>query len=143
MSDRPLFDSNLLTYIFDNNEPKKQGVCKKLVKRCWEGKQGYTVSIQNLSEFYVAVTEKIEFPIPRKVAKEFIQMVIEFQEWKIIAPSTDAVLSAIGINAEYDVPYYDALLVATMRENNILEILTENEKDFKRIPWLKVENPLK
>lgn len=63
MSDKPLFDSNLLTYIFDNNEPKKQRICRELARKCWEYKQDYIVSIQNLSEFYVAVTEKVKTPI--------------------------------------------------------------------------------
>lgn len=143
MSDKPLFDSNLLTYIFDNNEPMKQKVCRKLAKKCWEGKQDYTVSIQNLSEFYVAVTAKIRFPIPKELAREFIQMIIEFRGWRIITPSADAVLSAIEINTEQDIPYYDALIAATMKENGVSEILTENEKDFRGIPWLKVINPLR
>jgi predicted nucleic acid-binding protein len=40
----------------------------------------------------------------------------------------------------YEVHYWDALIAATMRENNIFCIYTENG-DFKSIPWLKVINP--
>lgn len=143
MNDEPLFDSNLLAYVFDDNEPEKQRVCRKLAEKCWEGKRNYIISIQNLSEFYVAVTERIKTPIPKKAAKEFIQMIIEFQGWRIIAPSPDTILSAIDINMQYGVPYYDALLAATMRENQISVILTENEKDFNGIPWVRVVNPMK
>ncbi len=34
-------------------------------------------------------------------------------------------------------------LTILMRKNNIYTIITENEKDFKKIPWLKVINPFK
>jgi predicted nucleic acid-binding protein len=36
---------------------------------------------------------------------------------------------------------WDAAIAATMKENDIFEIVTENVKDFKKIPQLKVSNP--
>ena len=104
-----LIDSNLLSYVFDRSEPEKRRICKELVADCWKGKLKYAVSVQNLSEFYVVVTRKIEHPIPEAVAKRFIH-------------------------------YWDALIAATMKENKIFCIYTENG-DFKSIPWLKVINP--
>jgi predicted nucleic acid-binding protein len=52
------------------------------------------------------------------------------------------VLSAIRIHREFDVPYWDALIAATMRENGVTRIYTEDEKSFRKIPWLEVVNPL-
>lgn len=50
------------------------------------------------------------------------------------------ILAAIDINRTYKVHYWDALIAATMRENNIFCIYTENG-DFDSIPWLTVINP--
>jgi len=141
MSDElALIDSNLLSYVFDRSEPEKRGICKELVADCWKGKRKYVVSVQNLSEFYVVVTGKISHPIPEKVAKRFIELIIVFQGWVIINFNARAVLSAIDISTQYDIHYWDALIAATMRENNIFCIYTE-DGDFKSIPWLTVINP--
>lgn len=143
MDKTPLIDSNLLTYVFDANEPKKRRICKNLLSKCWKGDEIYAVSVQNLSEFYVAVTEKIENPMPKEIAGKFIKLIIEFENWKIMNFDEHSISLAIEINEKYGIPYWDALIVATMKENGITCIYTENEKDFQKIPWLEVINPVK
>ena len=141
MSDElSLFDSNLLSYVFDESEPEKKTICKDLTAECWKGKRKYAVSVQNLSEFYVVVTKKIQHPIPEKVAKRFIELIIDFQGWHVLNINAHAVISAIDICVKYDIHYWDALLAATMRENKVFSIYTE-DGDFEKIPWLKVVNP--
>lgn len=141
MSDElSLIDSNLLSYVFDESEPEKKKICKDLIAQCWKGKRKYAVSVQNLSEFYVIVTKKIQYPMPEKVAKRFIELIIDFQGWNVLNINARTVASAIDICIKYDIHYRDALLVATMRENRVFSIYTE-DGDFKKIPWLKVVNP--
>jgi len=135
-----LIDSNLLSYVFDKSEPKKKRICGDLVADCWKGKRKYAVSVQNLSEFYVVVTGKIEKPIPKAVARRFIQLIISFQGWSVVNFDSNTVASAIDINLQYGIHYWDALIAATMRENKMFSIYTE-DGDFKNIPWLRVINP--
>ena len=73
-----LIDSNILTYVFDADEPDKQRVCRELISDCWNRKRKYAVSVQNLSEFYVVVTSKIKTPIPKKIASEFVSSIVKF-----------------------------------------------------------------
>jgi predicted nucleic acid-binding protein len=40
-------------------------------------------------------------------------------------------------------PFWDALIAACMLENGIEIIVTENERDFKRIPGITVTNPFR
>lgn len=136
-----LIDSNLLSYVFDDSEPEKRRICAEMVAECWKRKRDFAVSVQNLSEFYVVVTEKIENPIPANLAKRFIELIIEFQGWHVLNYNENTIKSAIDISTEYSIHYWDALLAATMRENNVFCIHTENENDFKKIPWIKVLNP--
>ena len=135
-----LMDSNLLSYVFDKSEPKKRRICGELVADCWKGKRKYAISVQNLSEFYVVVTGKIENPIPKAVARRFIQLIKSYQGWVPIIFDANTVASAIDINMQYGVHYWDALIAATMRENGIFSIYTEDGA-FEDVPWLKVTNP--
>lgn len=142
MSDElALVDTNLLSYAFDESEPEKRRVCKELVEECWQMKQKYAVSVQNLSEFYVVVTKKISHPIPEKVARRFIELVVDFQGWHILNFNAQTIVSAADVSAKYHIHYWDALLAATMRESNIFSIYTENDNDFEKVPWIKVLNP--
>ncbi len=136
-----LIDSNILSYVFDNSEPEKRKVCNELVADCWKRKRDFAVSVQHLSEFYVVVTKNILNPIPAKVAKDFIELIIDFQGWHVINYDARTIKSAIGISTKHGVHYWDALLAATMRENNIFTIYSENENDFKKVPWIRIIDP--
>jgi hypothetical protein len=35
-------------------------ICKGLIDECWRLRKKYSISIQNLSEFYVVITKKKE-----------------------------------------------------------------------------------
>jgi predicted nucleic acid-binding protein len=135
-----LVDSNLLSYVFDESEPEKKKICKDIIADCWKGKRKYAVSVQNLSEFYVVVTKKIQHPIPEKAAKRFIELIIDFQGWLVLGINGRTIVSAIDICNKYDIHYWDALLAATMRENKVFCIYTE-DNNFDNVPWLKVVNP--
>ena len=85
----------------------------------------------------MAVTERVENPIPKEVAKKFVDLVVEFEGWRVINFDGRTVSSAIRISIECGIPYWDALIAATMEENGIRCIYTEDE-DFEKIPWLEV-----
>ena len=136
-----LIDSNLLVYAVDISEPGKQSVCKELLGDCWKLKRRYAVSIQNLSEFYVIATTKIENPIPQKEARRFISKIVEFRNWEVISPTANTIAAAINLSIDHNIHYWDAMIAATMRENQIFSIYTE-DGHFSRIPWLTAINPM-
>jgi len=53
------------------------------------------------------------------------------------------VVKAIELQAAYKAPFWDALIAATMLENGVKTIFTENTADFRKIPFIKAVNPLK
>jgi len=55
-----LIDTNILVYAYDESEGKKHEICKGLIDECWRLRKKYSISIQNLSEFYVVITKKKE-----------------------------------------------------------------------------------
>ncbi len=136
-----LIDSNILIYAHDTTEKEKYKKSIALLEECWRYNKTFAVSVQNLSEFFVVVTEKIEQPIKKKDAKEIIRRIIEFRNWIKCKPEEHSVVKAAELCEEYNIPYWDALIVAVMFENKITRIYTENVKDFNKVKGLEVINP--
>jgi len=135
-----LVDSNVLVYAYDRSDAKKHAAAEQLLKRLWVERSA-VVSMQNLAEFYHIITAKIEKPLPPETAKQIVTDLIA--GFEVLRYSEKTIVSAIGNQAIYGAPFWDALIVATMEENSVGAIVTENEKDFAKAKWLKVINPFK
>ena len=100
----------------------------------------FFLSSQILAEFFLNATEKIQKPISIKEAREIIR---DFSDAAgIVNYSARTILRASELNEMYKVHFWDALIAATMIENNVFTIFTENTKDFKKIKGIIAINPL-
>ena len=133
-----LVDSNILIYNYDTSDPTKHAISKRLIDSCWKKEIKLAISAQNLSEFFFVTTRK-GF-LTKKDAVENISDMIDFDNFLKLDFDHKTVLDAAKISEEHDMSYWDSLLAATMRQNSVLNLYTENAKDFK-IPWLNVVNP--
>ena len=138
-----LIDTNILVYAYDNSEKEKHEIAKNILAKCWRREITYALSTQNLSELFVNVTRKIQNPVPINEIEEDIVDILSFPNFKIFIIKPHTIVKAIYISSKFNIPYWDSLLVSIMQENNINIIITENESDFKKIPWLEVINPFK
>ncbi len=102
----------------------------------------YAIALQNISEFYVVITKKIERPLSNEEAKKIIRDIIDFNNWRILGLNEISIIMAIDLCAKYQIHYWDALLCAVMKQNDINNIYTENLKDFEKIPWITAVNPM-
>ncbi len=136
-----LLDSNILIYAYDSSEKEKYKIAKNLLADCWKRKKIYALSVQNLSELFIITTKKITSPIKPEEMKKNIQDITSFSNFDILTINKNNILSAIEISMAYKVSYWDALIASVMKENHVYGIITENDKDFKKIPWLNVINP--
>lgn len=137
-----LIDTNILVYSYDSGESEKQEICRSLLKKCWKREASYAIALQNLSEFYVVVTKKIERPLSKETARKVIKDIIDFNNWQVLGLNETSLITAIDIGSKYKIHYWDALLCAAMKQNDITNIYTENIKDFKKIPWIKAVDPM-
>jgi len=137
-----LIDSNILVYAYDYSDEIKNEKARKLLEECWTGKTEFAICLQNLSEFYIVITKKVKNPLEKKEAKEIVEEFIEFKNWKKLTQKESTLIKAMEIADKYNVGYYDALIAATMLENNLTRIYTEDVKDFNKIKELEVINPL-
>jgi len=133
-----LIDTNVLVYYYDTSNPDKHKKARSLIDSCWKNQANFAISSQNLSEFFsVATTKDL---LTKKQAADIIYDIIEFSGWVKINFTHHTIIEATFISEAYDMPYWDSLIAATMKQNSVLKIYTENTKDFK-VPWLVVENP--
>jgi len=140
MNDEFLIDSNILVYAFDSAEKEKHDKASYFLKNAVKQEEGF-LSVQTLSEFHSAVTAKIEKKISREKSLETLRELKD--NFRIIRYDESTIIEAINLEIIYKIPFWDALIAATMQENNLKTICTENEKDFKKVPWIKTINPLK
>ena len=132
-----LIDTNVLVYAYDTSEEKKHAVSKDLLRHLWLAGGG-VVCLQNLMEFFVVITKKVENPVDVVTAKGIVQDFIGSDKWMVIDRDADTLLTALELVAEHGIHLWDAAIAATMMENDVAEIVTENTRDFNKISQLKV-----
>ena len=137
-----LIDTNIFGYIFDTSEPEKQRIAQDLLARCWRNETQYAVSLQNLAEFAVIVTEKVAHPLPDATVREFIKNISAFDGWKKVGYSGDTIIEAVKIRSTHAIHFWDALLIATMLEHGITTVYSE-DRQLANVPLVHVINPFK
>ena len=139
MSDK-LIDANILVYAYDTSEGEKHKVSRDILKNIWrEG--GGVVCLQNLMEFFVVITKKVENPVDIADAKAIVEDLLKSNNWRIIDRDVETFLNAIDLVSEQGIHLWDAVVAACMKENDITEIITEDKEDFEKIPGIKVTGP--
>jgi predicted nucleic acid-binding protein len=135
-----LIDTNVLVYAYDITDEEKHLKSKEIIQKIWKDGNGIT-TVQNLTEFFVVVTRKIEFPLPITEAKIIVNDLLNSRKWIIFDRDVFTLSRAMEIVKEYNIHLWDALIAQVMLDNNINIILTENIKDFCKIPVLRSVNP--
>ncbi len=67
-----LIDTNILVYAYDTSEGEKHEISRTLLREIWK-EGGGVVCLQNLMEFFVVITKKVENPIDIKKAKIIVE----------------------------------------------------------------------
>ena len=128
-----LVDSNILIYAHQRKEKTKHPACAELVSTLVDS-DNMVLSIQNLVEFSRILSEKAS--VDKELVRQYIFDLSETS--KVISYTEHTVMYALMISKQYKIHFFDALLAATMQENGISRILTENTKDFRN--WCSSRN---
>lgn len=70
-----LIDTNILVYAYDISEAEKNSLAKSILQEVW-GQSGGVVTLQNLAEFFVVVTRKVEHPLSIGEARTIISDIL-------------------------------------------------------------------
>ncbi|MBS3167777.1 PIN domain-containing protein [Candidatus Woesearchaeota archaeon] len=143
MKDESIFiDTNILLYAIDEIDQSKHQKAKKLIEESFRKRRNFTASIQVLGEFFNASTKKLKTSLSKEESKEFIDYLIKHQNWEIKKQEKTTLMKAIDLSIKYNNPFWDSLIAATMIENGLTKIYTENTKDFEKIKEIEAINPL-
>ncbi|HIH16620.1 MAG TPA: PIN domain-containing protein [Candidatus Diapherotrites archaeon] len=127
-----------MVYAFDDTQGEKHAKAKAFLReKMAEGSA--CLSAQNLAEFHFVMTQKVRRPVAVEKSREWVSsLAVSFD---VHSYSFRTVLQAVEYQALTHAPFWDALLAAIMEENHVDTVYSE-DADFKKIPWLKVINPL-
>lgn len=130
-------DTNVLVYAYDDHD--WHGViARNLFDRFVRSHNG-VVSVQNLAEFANVMRHRKKPSKPAEMLSRFTENIRSV--FQIVPYMPRTVISAISLAEVSGTHFYDALLAATMLENDIATIYTENTKDFNNIPGIRAVNP--
>jgi len=137
-----LLDTNVLVHAYVRLDEKKQITASGIVLPIWEDGGGVT-TLQNLCEFFAVATKKVARPMPVGQAENIVKEILASTKWRVLDRRDETVVRAMELVRQRRVPFWDALIAASMLEHGINTIVTENEPDFKRVPGISVTNPFK
>jgi len=131
-------DSNILIYFAQAEEEEKHHIANKFIDELTE-KGEMCISVQNLAEFSRVMTEKAPKKLDFDEVNEFVARFSKFSQ--VLSYSSSTVILANSLAKKHKIHFFDALLAATMKENSVFEILTENVSDFNKVKGIKARNP--
>ncbi len=140
MKDEKIFllDSNVLIYAYDKNEDKKRKIASNLLSSCFKKEKRLVLTNQILAEFSSIFLQKGKGDI--NLLKLIINDILNCVEFIKLTYNERTILRALAIKEEFKIPFWDSLIIATMKENGIYNVYTENIKDFN-IAGIKAVNP--
>jgi len=123
MKTRVLVDTNILVYAYDRSEPPKQARALETLDALANSGRGVLTG-QVLSEFFVASTRKITVPLSVEEIYERIHNYL--RSWPVLDVTGPVVLEAARGVRDHHFSYWDSLIWASARMNQIPVILSED-----------------
>ena len=137
MADKVFVDTNILIYAWDSTEPEKQKQALAWMSHLWKAKTG-RLSYQVLSEFYIAVTQKISPGMAPERARRNVRL---FFLWHPVQIDARAVETAWHVQDRYRLSWSDALIVSAARSAGCRYLLTEDLQSGEEFFEIKIISP--
>jgi predicted nucleic acid-binding protein len=101
----------------------------------------YCIAPQNLVEFAAVVTRQrlVVAPLPAQELVQFVNVLYRSRKLKKIYPKRATVMRAVREGAKLGITgpaWYDMYLALTMRDAGITRIVTEDQADYRKFPFL-------
>ncbi|NBB80842.1 MAG: PIN domain-containing protein [Verrucomicrobia bacterium] len=144
LTGRVLVDSNVLIYATLRNDPRHEKALEVLSLR-FRGQIDLCVSVQNLAEMYPNLTgPKNNLPDSPELARRKIESIAGLGSVTVLPLTVSITRRALRLCQGHDIKrqqYFDMQLAATMLEEEIGILLTENTNDFNFVEGIRAVNP--
>lgn len=138
MKGKVLVDTNVLVYAYDVSEPVKQRHAIEVLHDLSEREAG-AVSVQIMSEMFVALTRKLSSPLGVEQALQTLSR--HMRTWHVLDITEFVVLEAARGVRDHQMSYWDAQIWATARLNQIPIILSEDFASGSTMEGVRFVNP--
>lgn len=138
MTAKFLVDTNVLVYIYDRSEMEKQKSAELLYDRLTLSGRG-VLSTQVMSEFFNATTRRLAEPLPLELAYRRLENY--YRSWEVINITPTIVLEAARGAIDHQLSFWDALIWATAKLNQIPIILSEDFRSGTSLEGVRFVNP--
>ena len=138
MTGSAFFDTNVLIYAEDHDEPEKRVVALRLLTEHIAA-DDIVLSAQVLNEFYVSV-RRLKRPLDAARALSALEQLAAFP---VVPVTADLVVAAAAASERYRVSHWDALVLETARAAGCTVVLSEDLNDLQDYGGVRVENPFK
>ena len=132
------FDTNVLVYVADNRDERKQSIARNLIKNALNGRLNGWISVQTLSEFINSTLNKLKLPWDK--VDGFLDF---FDNLPIVNPDQTMPRRGLEIKTRYDIQFYDAMMLAAAERAGATEFYTEDLNDGQFYCDIKAVNPFK
>lgn len=132
-------DTNVLVYLVDDKEPRKQELARQLYKRC-SAENEIVLSFQVLNEFFAVVTRKFAVKIDVSSA---VGLVEGFARNAIVPLDLNLTYAAMALAQRYELNFWDALTVESALSGGAEVLYTEDLNHGQIIDGLRIENPFR
>ncbi|MHB1201944.1 MAG: PIN domain-containing protein [Acidithiobacillus sp.] len=128
-------DANILVYALDRDAGERHTLAVDVLDHAVES--NCILTTQALGEFFHVVTRKNRMPAKDAAA--------QVQDWMILFPvvsaSPTAVASAMDLVVDHCFSFWDAMLVATVKEAGVSHLLTEDMQAKRTVLGVRLINP--
>ncbi len=139
MKDKMFVDTNVLVYAHDLDAGDKHEIAIGVVSDLWESGNG-VISTQVLQELYVILTKKV----PSHPKKSQVRRILNnYLAWDLAVNNGQTILQASEIEENYNISFWDAMIVSAAYSKNAAILLTEDLNEGQLIEGIKIVNPFK
>ncbi len=139
MTDKTFVDTNVLVYAHDLDAGEKHEIAIGVISDLWESGNG-VISTQVLEELYVTLTKKVPSPQKKSQVRRILN---NYLAWELAVNNGQTILQASEIEENYNISFWDALIVSAAYSKNAAILLTEDLNVGQLIEGIKIVNPFR
>ena len=120
MKDRAFFDTNMLVYLYSNDDERKKMACRDALKR-----YSPTVSTQVINELCNTFTKKLK--LPASDVDRVVNRVTSFFHVEIV--DLHVISHALNLHGKFSYSYFDCLMLSSAMLSGCRYIISEDMQD--------------
>ncbi len=133
-----LVDTNVLVYAYDPSDGQKRERAITVLDRLRSEHRG-ALTVQVLGEFFNTVTRKVPSPLTAAEAERSLTNYV--RSWLVYNLTAPIVLEAVRGVQRFRFSYWDGLIWATAKLNQVPNVLSEDFSDGQVLEGVRFLNP--